>query len=65
LPENPLLPFFRRSLQTDSVAAVATSDKLLIREESMKTTALAALLLGSAFAAGTAAAQPFPFNQPA
>jgi catechol 2,3-dioxygenase-like lactoylglutathione lyase family enzyme len=28
----------------------------------MKITALAALLLGSAFAAGTAAAQPFPFN---
>jgi hypothetical protein len=29
----------------------------------MKTTAFAALLLASAFAAGTAAAQPYPFNE--
>jgi catechol 2,3-dioxygenase-like lactoylglutathione lyase family enzyme len=32
------------------------------QETSMKTTVFAALLLGSAFAAGTAAAQPAPFN---
>src|SRR3977135_2659969 len=33
------------------------------REASMKTTLFAALLLASSFAAGTAGAQPYPFNE--
>jgi hypothetical protein len=33
------------------------------QETSMRTTVFAAVLLASAFAAGTAAAQPAPFNE--
>jgi catechol 2,3-dioxygenase-like lactoylglutathione lyase family enzyme len=49
----------------DSVITFAGDGKelKLDREASMKTTVLAALLLGSMLAAGTAVAQPAPFNE--
>src|SRR5690349_17286390 len=57
-------PGFRASRQAVSLSFAGGRKKLkLDREASMKTTMLAVLVLGSTLAAGTAVAQPAPFNE--
>src|SRR5437588_12426007 len=58
------LPSFRASRQAGSVHTRSPANRRMSdhREASMKTTLFAALLLAP-LAAGTAAAQPFPFNE--